>query len=358
MRNVLKFFTLLMVASLLTISCRQEESVLIEGPQDEVLKANSAVANLLQRTAMRDGSDDNIVDNASCFSIDFPFTVIVNGMPITVTSEEDLDTVEDIFDEFDDDDDTLEITFPITIVLSDFSEVEIDSIDEFENFVEDCGGENEYDDDIECLDLEYPITASVFNSNNELIDTITFTTDEELFYFLDDLDEADIVNINFPITVILSDGTEVSIPNLDALEEIIDDVKDDCDEDDDYDYNDDDCDNCSTDQLADFLTGCDGWYVKELERNDVDLDQQYTGYTFAFLADGTITVSTSTESFSGSWESSGTGNSIIVTLNIPDLPDFNDDWMLHELDQEGNELEVDLRMANDDRLKFRSSCNP
>ncbi len=191
-----------------------------------------------------------------------------------------------------------------------------------------------------------------------MIDTITFTTDEELFYFLDDLDEADIVNINFPITVILSDGTEVSIPNLDALEEIIDDVKDDCDEDDDYDYNDDDCDNCSTDQLADFLTGCDGWYVKELERNDVDLDQQYTGYTFAFLADGTITVSTSTESFSGSWESSGTGNAIIVTLNIPDLPDFNDDWMLHELDQEGNELEVDLRMANDDRLKFRSSCNP
>ncbi len=111
MRNVLKFFTLLMVASLLTISCRQEESVLIEGPQDEVLKANSAVANLLQRTAMRDGSDDNIVDNASCFSIDFPFTVIVNGMPITVTSEEDLDT--------------------ITIELSDLSEVEIESIYEY-----------------------------------------------------------------------------------------------------------------------------------------------------------------------------------------------------------------------------------
>ena len=153
MRNVLKIFTLLMVASLFAISCRQEESVLIEGPQDEVLKANSAVASLLQRTAMRDGSDDNIVDNANCLSIEFPFTVIVNGMPITVTSMEDLDKVEDNFDEFDDDDDTLEITFPITIGLSDFSNIEVNSIDEFENLADACEGENEFDDDIECIDI-------------------------------------------------------------------------------------------------------------------------------------------------------------------------------------------------------------
>ncbi len=262
MKNTMKFITVLMLFFLVATSCRKEESVLIEGPQNETLKANSAVANLLRRTSMKDGSDDNIVDNANCFSLDFPFTVFVNGMEITVTSEEDLDTVEDIFDEFDDDDDTLEIDFPVTIVLSDFSEQEINSIDEFENFVDDCEGENEYDDDIECLDLEYPITASVFNSNNELIDTITFTSDEELYNFLDDLEDSDIVNIDFPITVILADGTEVSIPNLDALEEIIDDVKDDCDEDDDYDYNDDDCDNCTTEGFSDFLTGCDGWYVK------------------------------------------------------------------------------------------------
>lgn len=357
MRNVSKFFTLLMVASLFAISCRQEESVLIEGPQDEVLKANSAVASLLQRTAMRDGSDDNIVDNANCFSLEFPFTVLVNGMTITVTSEEDLDTVEDIFDEFDDDDDTLEITFPITIVLSDFSEVEINSIDEFENYADECEGENEFDDDIECIDISYPITASVFNASNELIDTITITTDEELYQFLENLEDDDIVNVDFPITLILSDGTEVSVSNLDMLEDIIDDAKDDCDEDDDYDYNDDDCDNCNTEQLTDFLTGCNGWYVKDLERNDMDLETQYEGYTFAFM-DGTVTADTSTESFSGTWESSGSGNNITVSISFPDLSDFNGDWILHELEEDSGEKQVDLRMANDDELEFRSSCNP
>jgi hypothetical protein len=358
MQNTMKFITVLVLASLFLISCRKEEAILVEGPASETLKANSAVANLLHRTAMHDGSDDNIVDKANCFSLDFPFTVFVNGMEITVTSKEDLDTVEDIFDEFDDDEDTLEIEFPVIVVLSDFSEMEINSLEEFENFADDCEGENEYDDDIECLDFEYPLSGSIFNSNNELIDTFNIINDKELYDFIDDLEDEDIVNIDFPITVILADGTEVSIPNLDALEEIIDEVKDDCDEDDDYDYNDDDCDNCSTEGLSDFLTGCDDWYVKDLERNDVDLDEQYVGYLFSFEADGSLTVTTDTESFTGTWASDGSGNNITVTITIQDLPDFSDDWMLHEIEQDGDERHVDLRKENDDELEFRSNCNP
>ena len=357
MQNVFKFLVLFVLTAFVLTSCREEESVLIEGPQGETLVANSAVANLMQRIAMRDGSYDNIVDQANCFSVDFPYTVVVNGMEITVTSEEDLDTVEDILDEFDDDDDTIEIEFPITIILSDFSEVSINSLEEFENYADDCEGENEYDDDIECLDFVYPITASVFNSNNELIDTITINSDEDLYFFIDELDDDDVVGIDFPITVVLSDGTEVSASDLDDLEDLIDDYKDDCDEDDDYDYNDDDCDNCTTEALADFITGCDSWYVDDLERNDNDLEEQYSGYAFTFLSDGTITVDTGFESFSGTWESSGSGNAITVSINIPDLPDFNADWMLHELEQDDDEKEVDLRLGDDDELEFKSSCN-
>ncbi len=358
MQNLVKIFTILMLFSLVLTSCRKEESVLIEGPQDETLKANSAVANLLRRTATRDGSDDNIVDKANCFSVDFPFTVIVNGEPLTVTNEDDLDTIEDIFDEFDDDEDTLEINFPVTIILSDFSEEEINSVDEFEAFVDECEGENEYDDDIECIDIQYPVTASIFNANNELLDTVTISTDKELYEFLEDLDEEDIVEIDFPIIVILSDGTEISVSGLDSLEDIIEDAEDDCDEDDDYDYNDDDCDNCTTEGFADFITGCDGWYVKDLERNDMELTDQYSGYTFSFGSDGSITAETSTESFPGTWESTGSGNNISVTINFPDLSDFNAIWMLHEIEQEGDERQVDLRMDNDDELEFRSNCTP
>ncbi len=358
MKPFVKFLSLILVASLVITSCRKEESVLIEGPQGQALLANSTVANLMQRTAMKDGSDDNIVDQANCFSLAFPFTVVVNGMELTVNSEEDLDTVEDILDEFDDDEDTIEIEFPITIVLSDFSEISINSLDEFEAYADECAGENEYDEDIECIDIAYPITVSVFDTNNELVDTITINSDQELYFFIEELDDDIIVNVQFPITLILSDGTEISVSNLDQLEDVIDEAEDDCDEDDDYDYNDDDCDNCTTEGLADFITGCDGWYVKDLERNDMDLTDQYVGYTFSFDAEGNVTADSGAETFTGTWESSGSGNNITVSINIPDLSDFNADWMLHELEQYEDEFEVDLRMANDDELEFRSNCTP
>ncbi|MGB5782809.1 MAG: hypothetical protein WBM42_13115, partial [Eudoraea sp.] len=85
---------LLILLSILIVSCRQEENEFIEATPEETLKANSNVANLLLRTSMNDGSDDNIIDNASCFSIDLPVTVNVSGLEIIVDSEEDFDTIE------------------------------------------------------------------------------------------------------------------------------------------------------------------------------------------------------------------------------------------------------------------------
>ena len=347
-------FTLSM--TLVTTSCRKEESEFIEAQPEQALEANSNVASLLKRTAMNDGSDDNIVDNSSCFNIELPVTVAVNGLEIIVDAEEDFITIENIFDEFDDDNDSLQIMFPIAIVLNDFTEVTISSVEEFNVFSDDCRGENEIDDDIECADIEYPVTASVFNSNNELIETINILNDKDLYDFVDELEEDDIVNIGFPITVILSDGTRMEASNLDELENIIDNAKDDCDEDDDNDFNDDDCDNCTTAQLSDILVSCTNWTVDKLELNDNDLEDMYVGYQFNFMADGMLSASTNSDSFSGTWESSGTGNGISVMINIPNLTDFNANWNLHELEQNSEETNVDLRIDGEDRLRFESSC--
>ncbi len=354
-KNLKLLIALVFSLALLNTACRSEESEFIEAPQNESLEANSRIADLLQRTAQNDGSDDNIIDNASCLDIELPVTVNVNGLEITIDSEEDLELIEDIFDEFDDDIDELEIFFPITIILADFTPVTIKNFDELEDLAEDCLGENEDDEDIECADIQYPVQASIFDTNNELIGTLSIDDDEELYLFIEDLDDTQIVTIGFPIEVILSDGTVVEASNLDQLEDILDNADDDCDEDDDNDYNDDDCENCDTELLTDVLTGCSDWYVDKLERNDMDLDEEYTGFLFSFSAEGDIEVTDGVDIFQGSWESSGSGNNMVVTINIPELPDFNDDWNLHEIEQEGDDYEVDLRLG-DDRLRFESDC--
>ena len=164
------------VLLVLSTSCRTEETEFIQAPPEETLVPNSVVASLMAQTTLNDGSNDNIIDNANCFNIQLPVTVIVNGTEIIVNSEDDYEDIEDIFEEFDDDSDALEIIFPITIVLSDFTEIVINNYTEFYNYSNTCNGENEYDDDIECLDFVYPISASIYNSNNEIIIPLQFTS--------------------------------------------------------------------------------------------------------------------------------------------------------------------------------------
>jgi hypothetical protein len=329
----------------------------IQPPEEETLAANSIVANLMQRTASNDGSNDNIIDNSNCFDVQLPVTVIANGIEITVDSESDFDIIEDIFDEYDEDDNTIEIIFPITIILVDFTEVVINSISELNSYSVTCNGENESDDDIECIDFQFPINFSIFNTVTEEINQVTINSNKELHDFIRDLDNDDVANIDFPINVILSDGTIFSTNSLEELEDAIENAIDDCDEDDDFDFNDDDCIDCTPDQLAVLLTGCSDWFVDKLEINDNKLEDNYVGFSFNFFSDGTITVVEGGTNHSGTWTSSGSGLSITVTIDIPTLPDFNADWNLHEIEDQPGEKKVDLRQNNDDRLRFESVCN-
>lgn len=341
---------------LLLMSCRNEELELIQPNNDEVLAANSKAATLIQRTSMKDGSVDNIIDQASCFEVKLPVTVIANGLEITITNEDGFDIVEDIFDEFDDDEDTLEIIFPITVILDDYTEIAVNSREGFGELMMRCGDEGAEDDDIECVDFKYPFNISVFNPNNEVVETVVIESDRQLYRFIQRIEENDIVRINFPISLFLSDGTEIVINSLRGLEEAIENAIDDCDEDDDYDYNDDDCDTCTTDRLTDVLTGCEVWQVDKLIRNETDQAEQYIGYFFSFSENGTVTVTTGGDNtFSGTWESNGEANNISFVLNIPDLIDFNDTWTVHEVNLREGETDVDLRKG-DDRLRFESTC--
>jgi len=218
---------LLLAIFLLFSACRTEDEEIITPSEQQLLTANSNAADLITRVSTNDGSNDNILDNANCLSIQLPVTVVIDNLEIIINSEEDFDTIEDIFDEFGDDIDELDFIFPITIILSDFTEIVINDQSELETLIEECSGENETDEDIECIDFQYPITYSIFDQNNELIDTVTIANDEEHYEFIENLDDTDIVSINFPLTLVLSNGNTVTITNILELEEVIEDAIDD-----------------------------------------------------------------------------------------------------------------------------------
>ncbi len=347
---------LLLVILLFLTSCRTEKTELIQTSESDAFVVGAYIAELIQRTSSNDGSEDNIIDYANCFNIKLPISTTVNGLNIDINTKEDYKIVEYIFDEDEDDTDIISLHFPITIIQKDFSEVEIDNQIELSDYSKTCNGENESDDDIECLDFQYPITGSIFNSKNEVIDAITLDSDANLFQFINNLDNDDLVALNFPISVILFDNSNLEITSLTELANTIEAYDGGCDEDDDYDYNDDDCDDCNTEDLITKLTGCTNWYVDRLERNHTNYNNIYDGYYFNFSEDGTISVFWNDKSAYGTWIASGETNNIAVTIDIPDLPSCNNSWILSEIAQY-NETKIDLRVGNGDRLRYKNNCD-
>ena len=355
--KTLKPILLLILGVVFTMtSCRTEDDLAIDPPVEETIEANSTVANLMSRTATNDGSSDNIIDNASCISVQLPVTVTVNGIELEISDEDGYEDIEDIIDLFDDDIDSVVISYPITVILPDFTTITVNSDAELGALTASCVGDNEDDDDIECIDFQYPITASVFDVNNDLINSITINNDNDMYDFIDDLDEFVAVTISFPITVVFADGTTQTINSIQELENSIEMADNTCDEDDDNDFDDDDCNNCTTSDLDTVFADCSEWTVDKLERYDNDLEDSYVGYVFEFNNDGTILVTQGTNTFNGTWGASGTGNNISVMVNVTGLTDFNDTWNLHEIQQEPGEVKVDLRLG-DDRLRFESDCS-
>ena len=348
---------LLFISVLVFSSCRKEETEFIQAPEDETLTANSNISLLIQRTSALDGSKNNIVDKANCYDIVFPYTVNVNSEQITINSIADYILIECLFDTSDSDLDTLTIEFPITIILDDFTEFIINNSTELTSYNNTCNGENEEDYDIECIDFQFPIEASSFNTNNELLETISLENDFQLYRFISELNSNTIATVAFPIIVTLADGSEISINNFIELETTILNAIHSCDEDDDYDYNDDDCDDCIPSEIRTLLTNCTDWEVNRLKRNNTDYDSAYDGYTFNFFTDGTLSVYWSGITAYGTYTTSGIGNNLEVLIDVPGLPLCNNNWILQEVKNCSANTEIDLRVGNQDRLQYYNNCN-
>lgn len=334
MRINFKLLSMISIISLIWFGgCQQEVTEIIDTPE-QVITAGSSVADLIQRTSMRDGSDDNIIDNSSCTALVLPITITVNGLEIILDSEEDFVTVEHIIDEFDDDDDVIEIYYPITVILADYTEILINNEDELEDLIDQCT-EGGSDDDIECIDFVYPFTVSVFDSENQLSDVITLEDDKDLHDFFDGFDEDEIASINFPITVVLADGTEYSVYNNDELEDFLEDAVDACDEDDDNDHNDDDVDD--SDLRSVLLDG--EWQITEYyEDYGVGVTDQtylFNGYVFSFNEDGSASASKNGQTQAGVWSTNGDDGTLELVLNFglaDPFEELEDDWDIIEFD--------------------------
>lgn len=314
----------LLFMSLLFLSCQKEEMEIIDNTPGDAITTDSALAKLLLNTSQNNGGIDDFIDGSPCTSIQFPYEVMVNGQTITIQNETDLLNLANSSA-------TITLVFPITVVFEDFSTMFVNSQEELEALAQVCQSINEA---IDCIELVYPITIFTYNSNNEQTGAVVVNSNAELFALLSSLDDGVYIALEFPIIVILADGSQVNVTSNAQLEGLIEDCEDIV------------ADPPSPLELEAVLT-TDSWFVSFFF-DDEDETYEFTGFEFVFHTDGTATASNGVINEPGTWSISSSSSG---TLKL--ILDFGDEDPLDELDEDwkvidfSNEL---IRLKDDDEL--------
>jgi hypothetical protein len=329
-----KFYAIqvfILCIGLLLVSCQKEESILIDETEDETITVNSPLVNLMLRTSQNAGIKDDIIDGNSCCSVDYPVSVIVNGQELLIENDADLQFIRDIFDQFPNDSDTLEIIFPITCTYEDYTTYYLRDQGELQAIIDACTGSEE----ITCIDIVYPVTFFTFNSSDQETNTVTVNSDVELYLFLQGLDADDTISVDFPISLILNDGTVKQVNNnLELGTEIANCVNDP--------GTDDPVDQTQFEQ--DLTTGV--WYITYFF-DDYDETSSFDGNEFSFASDHTAVATHTSSSTAGTWNFIS-GSNPKLDLYFGTASPYN------ELDEDWEILEGSADII---RLKHISSSN-
>lgn len=313
MKTLNYFFIVLIL--LVTISCQKEEEVIIEDTTQNIA-SRTPLTDLIIRVSQNPTAIDNILDSSSCFSVQLPVTIVLNGNTITVSSETDYQLVQDAIDAFTTDDDIVNFNYPITIQYQDFTTQILNDSDDLDDVLDECGEDDGFDE-IDCISVVYPIFINVYDPNNELANTLTISNNTQLHNFLENLEDNEYVALNYPISMINSNGETVTITNNNQLEDFIEDSIDDCNDD-------------SGVVSPINLTGT--WHVSYYFEGDDDETINYNGYNFTFFVGGNIEVEKSGSYSNGLWTKYIDGGQDWLELDFDDsdLGDLEEDWKIIE----------------------------
>ena len=341
-------YTSLLVIALSFTACQKEYDPVVETSEEETMTTNSAAASLMTNMVSNDGSFDNIVDGSSCFDVRFPYEVSVNGLQLTIDSKDDLRLIEEIFDSLDGDTDILDIIFPVSITMADYSEITIKNPAELREHAEKCieGGN---DDDIECIDVIYPVTFFTYNREAQQTGSVSVESDREMRRFFAGLDVKDIISLQFPVMFEMYDGKKITVTNIAELRAAIERAKEVCDEDDDNDHNDDDF---TKERLDNLLVECP-WLVKELQRNNPINSIEYENYLINFHANGSVTVKDREGNvMNGEWMTRVSDYRVLLKLEFEFLVDFSLEWFVYDIDGD----RIKLYAGDGDKIILKTTC--
>jgi len=208
----LKIVTAVALMSILGFTSCQSEIENEQGENPNTNSANSTTTTNLKRTSMYDGSFDDFLDGASCSSILLPVTAKVNGVQVSVLNQLDYQQVISILGQYNDDQDTVVLQFPLKVKLSNYSEVTVNSQTEYNAILAACtAAEVVGQKAISSVNITFPITILTFDLTLKQTGSVVITSEQQLFTYMSNLSSTELYAVNYPISATIADGTKVTI---------------------------------------------------------------------------------------------------------------------------------------------------
>lgn len=204
----MRYFLYIMLLLVFT-GCQEEELTVVQAPDDESFIQDGQLKRLIMSVVSHDGSFDDIVDDSSCFSINFPYTCIYRGREYPVNTIEALS----VFGEGA----NLMPKFPVTVTLADYISVEVPNVEVYRDLQNACSNGTLFNESITCVDISYPVSVSIYNTVTSNFETISFLHDKQTFQTIEEMDESLIANIQYPIEILLPNKVVLTIESNDVL---------------------------------------------------------------------------------------------------------------------------------------------
>ncbi len=208
----LRIITGIALMSILGFTSCQSEVDDVQGQNPNTNNANSTTANNLKRTSMYDGSFDDFIDGASCSSIVLPAVAKVNGFQVSILSQLDYQQVISILGQFNNDQDSVVLQFPLKVKMSDYTTVTVNNQTEYNTILNACASaESSGEDAISSVDIDFPITILTYSLSLEQTGSIVITSEQQLYTYMSNVSSTELFSVNYPITVTLIDETETTV---------------------------------------------------------------------------------------------------------------------------------------------------
>lgn len=196
----------------LAISC-QEDTVT---EKTVALTASSQLTGMLKSMTVNETAIDNVLDNTSCFKIQLPVEVTVNGHAMLVRTIADYDTVKAILNESITNEDAIEFGYPITLERPDYSTFNVSDKNQFDAIVGQCSGAADYIG-TECVSIVYPLTAYTYNSGFQMQNSFNVEDNASLYTILQNMAGNEYYALKYPLLLTVKDGPGITVTTNDQF---------------------------------------------------------------------------------------------------------------------------------------------